>query len=640
MAILTVFVIISFFVFLAFCCCCDRAGSDSTTCSKICTIVAVIFLVTFIALFITMIVYIGMMSARLNNSACAVGRVPYDLLRGGEAPGIRFVGLYNVTYMIGNFSQQIPNTPQATPQFISIFGRNLAAQTAITLQSAESFFNKYRNSTTSDGAGALSRPWTVQSLTPGVNSLIGAEFTTYNYAATQLQYAAAIGIGITLTTANVQLYQNAMNEAVTTLRTTIRDVEGTPADVTSGIAAAIIYSPIGYWITFGFGLFIIAMMIIMVIFVSLMYSRPTDNCRCCAKTFLVITTLLIVILGLLCIALLIASAAITSVCKAIPSVLNANSSQLPGVLRGWGVNLSASMQNVLNNCVASDATGNVTLVINSTNPAVPAGLNFLDGILAFRNLQANLTREQTVSPAINTTLSNWTNIQVSIIADQANALTSLNTLNDQTSCGGQTYRLNSFNCSGASNCIGIYNTATTTLPSCAPSSAQTVFTNLKAYTTSEATLLTNMIADLNSTTGNPNSLQAAYRASMISAFPEFNQVLAVVGAFTNSVSSQIGGFYYNTNCTIMRQEVLNLEATICFAFANPLYYFTALLCFLVLFFFFFAWLLCCALRCLPMADSPHQTGGLRNAEMVPVMEDRHDMMYMKADPDNVRRAQL
>ena len=71
-----------------------------------------------------------------------------------------------------------------------------------------------------------------------------------------------------------------------------------------------------------------------------------------------------------------------------------------------------------------------------------------------------------------------------------------------------------------------------------------------------------MIQDLNATTGNPNVLQAAYRANMISSFPEFNQILAIVGTFTNSVASQVGGFYYNTNCTIMRQEIFNLEAKI------------------------------------------------------------------------------
>lgn len=645
MAVLAVLLIITFLVFLCFCCCCDRAGSREGGPVKVLTVLASVFFVGFVGLFVAMIVFIGMMNVRNKASACAVGRLPFDFINGAQAPGVNFIGLQNTTNIVKQASGQLQYAALATPSFTSILLRNLPAQTKAAYQAAGNFYTKYANSTTADGAGSSSRPWSVQSLNPGVNSLIDREFSVYNTTAAQMQTAAIVGIALGSSSAAAPLYQSAMADVTASLDSIIASLKGTFADVTTGTATGIVLSPIGYWIALGFGILVIVFMILILWFVCHMYQGNTDNCRYCGKFLLTLTTFMIAVLALICVALFIASAVVTSACKTVPTVLNSNGVQLVAQLKTWGFNATGDTEKVAKVCVSSDGNGDVGLLVTTSNFTIVRGaLDYLDGVLGFKNLvYNNVTREGTASPAINATVYNWTQLSTATFLDQPNAALSLAQLNSQVSCSSTSYALNAVNCSGSGNCVGIFNQNVTSVPSCAPASAQNLLNNLKLYTNSEFALLSQMIADLKSNSG-PDTFQQAYRASMANSKTDLGVIVSTVGNWTNSVSSTVGGFYYNANCTIIRQEVFNLEANICFTYANPLYYFTCLLAFVTFFFFLFAWFMCCALRYMPVREETGgatftQTGDLNAREIAPDMGDGYgtaDRELAYGKPDQTR----
>ena len=602
MAILTFFMILTFIIFLGFCCCCDRPDKTNENCSKFCIFTSIIFLVGFIGLFVAMIVYLGIMNSYLNSAVCAFGRIPYDLLSGASAPAVNFIGFYNMTYIVGNFSAQIGNMNTVNANLLNIYNKQSPIATSAAMSSLSNFYAIYSNSTTSDGSGSRSQPIVIQALTPSINTIISNEFNTYNYTAYQLQAAAQTGLQISVTSSQTSNYQLSLAKINVQLNSIISVLNGNIASITTGIATAVIYLPIGYWITLGFGILVSIFCIILLIWVCMSYRNKKDTCRYCSKLCLVINSLLIIILGLITIALLIVSTVITSTCKEVPIIMSKNGVELISLFTSWGISVDTTTRNILKNCLASDASGSVIAVINSNDPNVTSGVNFLDAIVSFNSIKPNLTFQGTFSTAINATVVYWNNIATGIIADQTVAITNLNQLNGLVSCGSVSYQLNSANCTNRNTCYAIYQSTNSNIPGCASSTtALTIYNNLKQYTIDEFTLLSNMIASLSSTNGTqtPNSAQIAYRQNMISIIPDYNAVVSAVGGFLTSIPVTSGGLLSNLNCTILQNEILNVEAAVCFNFNNPLYYFTALLAFIVFFFFFFSWCICCALRCIP-----------------------------------------
>lgn len=62
------------------------------------------------------------------------------------------------------------------------------------------------------------------------------------------------------------------------------------------------------------------------------------------------------------------------------------------------------------------------------------------------------------------------------------------------------------------------------------------------------------------------------------------------------------------NCTIIRKEIENIEASFCFNFNKSLYTFTVILIFSLLLLFSFIWNTCCTMRYLPVPDVEEADG--------------------------------
>lgn len=598
--IMAIFVLFSFLFFLCFCCCCDRVKNPNDGTSKICITLASFLLLVVVALYITNLVFIGKLQSNLESAVCSIARVPVDLLQGVNYNPNTFIGLNSLLTVMKTFSNDLPSMGSISSNLMNIFNRNLPSYTSPAIQSLASFASTYANTTTSNGNGIQAVPISVSSLTPFTNQAIQDEFNAYDTLANQLHNACLAGWNLALTSPggiDTSAYRTALSIFGGQIENMINTITNSLGPATVVFNFGVMYTPIGYWIMFGLlllaGLFTIA----MIILISCMAENKNDNCRCGTKCCLLLITLITFILALAAILLLLCTIVVATGCQNIPTILNSKSSTIVSTVNNWGINLDSSSAILLSTCLASDSTGNITnLFPSASNTIINTPLTFLDGIVAFNSIKSSLSSSNFISPTITTLVNLWSNYQTSIISDQPNAVSALASLNQAVTCGGVSYQLNSLNCSTTTNCFGIYNSQSPTVPSCAPPTTTQIYINLQQFTLDEFNLLSGMIINLNSTNSNsPNSLQMQYKMQFVQVIPDYNTIINAIGKFLQFMPSTTGGLFNSTNCTVVQNELLNIENAVCFQFNNSLYYFTVLLIFSVFFFFFISWCLCCSL---------------------------------------------
>ena len=624
MIILTVICIISFIVFFCFCCCCDRAAGATRGKAKGYTAATILFIVVSIALFIALFVYIGKLNSNINKTSCGISRVPHDLLQGVQNGDINFIGFNNLISLLTNFKSDISNLNTLSGDFDTIINTNLPQTTQSAYDSLTTFYNKYANSTTTDGNGQQTRPITVQSLTTRVNDAVNAEFSIYNEVANKINAAAVIGKNIA-NSSQTDSIQQSLQTVIDQMNQISTQIQNTFGDVVTGVDYFNRYAPIGYWVTLGIGLLVVILSILAVVILICLIRTSTNRCRFGAKFCLTLNGFLIVLLGIVAIALIVASIGLGSICHALGSLLTTN--DVAGEIANYNVTLDPFALKVLNQCLPANATGDITFLLDSGNDVYNQTQNFLDGLTTYDTLKANLTQTTNSSVTIDATVREWQQFRVSIYPDQTNAVSALLKLNNLISCSNFQFQLNAANCTNgvaSSSCGGIYNTASYQAPSCSSdtATASSIFTTLKAFTSDEDTLVGNMITDLSgSGSSTPATLFQNSRSGLQSIIGVLDNIEAKLQNTVAVVKTFQSGLGKVTDCRVIRLELTNLQSTFCYGFNKSLYYFTALLAFAVFFLVIYSWTLCCALRYLPDPDVIMGDGKVHNDATLYVNEE-------------------
>ena len=225
-------------------------------------------------------------------------------------------------------------------------------------------------------------------------------------------------------------------------------------------------------------------------------------------------------------------------------------------------------------------------------------LDFIDGLSLLGSTLKNITNEGMTSPSINSTITTWDLIAKSILPGQVSAISTLKSLNNMISCGGTSLQFNRFNCTN-SNCQEIINSTGFVMPSCASSKASEMFQNLQNFVIDESLLMMNMINDLNSTeigVLTPNSLQIGYRNQFQQSSKNFQVISATLGRFLIPANVFSDGFLRNCNCTIVRNQLSNLNDQFCSDFNNSVFFIGLLLLTVGFIFLLSLWCFFCASR--------------------------------------------
>lgn len=598
--ILTILMLLSFLAFLGFCCCCDRTKTPSDNCAKWLIGIGAIFLVGFIGLFITAIVFIGLMEANVTDAACSIARIPFELVYGAALKSdARFIGMVPIQQVFTNFTTSVKSMSDASPNYVNMFNKDLSSATGMAIQSLRDLVSTYNGSKTADGNATSVPPITIKTLTPLVNPMIDAEFTLFDKTASRLTKACDNAIKLIAMRNSEILWpplSGAINDAIEQIKSMTMFVSNDISPMLVSASQVAATTRAGYWICFSFGIAIVFLAILMPWCVWRMTVTKSDEKRTMAKFALVLMAIFGFIVGLAAIYLLLTSIAITTGCTNMPTVLNSNKTQIMTIPAKWGVTVTDNVRKVLETCVATDASGNFAEFfpyINTYGPALV--LDYIDGMLSFKNIIKFVSETDRSSPAINATVEIWSKYRDSYWADQPTAVQILSQLNTLVACGKMGYAFNARNCT-YTNCFGIFQNASPNAPICASANAPYLFGNLKQFVVQEYDLLSGMITALSGPSSmTPNTLQSNYRNLFYQTIPDFQNADAIAGSFMKSLPPMTGGFIDNANCTIMRTHFLHTEEKVCFSYNNYLYYFTCMIVFCVLFTLFFAWCYCCSL---------------------------------------------
>lgn len=613
MIILTVLCLISFLTFLGFCCCCDRAGGNTVGKAKLYAFFTFVFIVTFAALFIALLVFLGKLNTRKSETGCVLASIPKDLLDGVNTSGLSFIGFKQLSNILTRFKNDLTNLSSVSADFDNIISQNLASASQTALASLPPFYNKYKDSKTSDGAGSSGKPLTIQSLTTGINDAIYAEFKIFDDVSTKITQAAQTGKQYAQDASSTASIQSSISSIVTQINNFTDQIDSSFGQAVTGVDYFNQYAPIGYWLTLGFGLLVAILGTIAFCLIVRMIRSSTDSCRMGVKFCLSFNGFLIFLLGIIAVVLLVASISLNSVCHAVGDVLNA--SDVASEVAKYQLQIDPLINNIINQCIPRNASGDVSSLLTGNVNVYNQTQTFMDGITLYDSLKKNITQAGDSSPTIAATVTYWTSFKTSVLPDQPAAVAALSQLNDLVKCGGTTYQLNSQNCT-ESGCQGIYQSSGFSAPSCSSNGAQatTFYTNLKAFTTDEDALLGKMITDLSgSDASTPLSLNNASRSKVKAVFTSFDNIKAKLQGTVDLVSNFTNGFASSLNCTVLRRELNNLESSFCFAFNQNLYYFAVLLIWIVFFLFFYSWCICYSLRYMPAPDGNLSTRKVDNA---------------------------
>jgi len=601
--------IVTLIVTLSFCCCCDHVDGASERTAKVCMGITLLFLIVTVVFFILTMVYLGKFKSSLDSAICFVGKIPYNAVHGYSTVDMTFIGLTPLRTIFNSMSTEITSIQSMGSNFDQIVALNLPASTAKAYSDLETFYNKYSGSTTSDGQGVQSKPGSITTLTKEVNQAVGIELAIFKVAGETLDGAAKAGKGFTSGNSTAEI-QSALAQAATMIQNFTTIFVNFSTDAAPAINSTSKYIPVGLYVSVAFGCVLMVLCILAGLVVSLSLFQHKNVVRCGVKLCLFLVSLMVLILSIVAVVMYVASFVLGTTCSAIPTIVS--QTNLTTWLASYnisGLDITGQTGDLLNTCMAQGGSGDMASLFlgNATNYL--SAQNFLVNITQYQQLKSNMSASGPNSLTIVQTSAIWALLRDCLMFDQQNAATSLIGLNNAVLCGNQQMVFDSVNCTsgGPSTCVPIKTTASWTPPACTtnPVSAQTSFTNLKAYCNDENTLLSNMIKDLNDTavSTTPGAQVTKYKADFTSAFPLFDQVVQALTNTLTKVQSVTTNFGKSLNCTVVRQELLDLEAVMCFSTSPNLANFSNWLALFVLFTILTIYGLCCTLRCTFVPDN-------------------------------------
>ncbi len=596
--ILAVVSLITVLASFIFCCACDRAANVHAPTSKALSVVGVFLAVLLVGLAGALTYFSLEMNGRTSPVVCSLLRISMDFTYGANYGSGGFIGFLNMRYVLGNVSLSLPNVAAAKANFNNINNMNLQRSTDAAMTSLSNFYTRFANAPAADGAGGTESPKTIADLTSVINSWIGTEFGTYAAAAAQGTRACQIGLALAADTSDTLTMQSTVASVGTTLAKYASIMTDTIANAITVISTVLANSPYVFWfITASSGICAVIFVAVNVKIIKNL-SAGEEGGRRFLKFFLALGAILCLIMAIMLLLLWIASIAMTGVCQALPNLLSLTSGNATSSLAAVGLNTTTDLGRIVATCLPSGTQGSILNLLSgsSSSPAVGQLLTYINGLSLLGSVLKNITNEQMESSALNLTASRWEQIRTSTLPDSSTAVTALNSLNTKVSCGNLQFRFNSNSCT-TSGCKGVYQSTDPTIPSCAGSSASTGFTNLKAYTTTMDTLMTSMIDSLNSPNSNtPNTLQQNYRRAFSMARSDYDSIAAQAGTFIPAATVYTGGFAYNTNCSILRTELISFQTATCTGYSSSLFSLSIISLVVVIMLLISFWLSCCALR--------------------------------------------
>lgn len=596
--ILAAFCILTFLTFWGFFCCCDRANSASDKTATICWIASIVLFLGFTGLFVTSMVFMGKAWRDSKSSNCFFASATKNIIEGVNSTDFNYIGLSKLINVFKEFGSEVSIVSTLAADFEAINKSKIREKTSSALSSLPPFYEKFKDSVTSDGTGEKSKPISIQGLNSNINDAIFAEFSVLDQTATRVVNAALVGKGYSQSLSYVYV-QSSVSSIANNIESLVDEMIDVYDKADSGFQAYNTSFTAGLATSLGIGSAFLVFGILSLVYIGLMIFKQNNVCRSGVKIFININAFLTLIISLLAIVVFGTSITIGTGCNFLQELLDA--SQPINVFNKVNITFDDVVVKSIIQCLPNEASGNLTVAIAPDLSLISSLEVFIDGFSTFNSLQASLTQSQNGSQAIQMTAELWKQFKISVKADQPKAINSLGLINEMISCDNTSFQLNALNCT-SDNCKGIYNTSSFSSPTCSsnPAYANSLFINLKSFTNDEDNLLGSMIKDLTeSQTPTPGSLNTAARNTFISLLPSIQNIAYSFNKTFSKINQMQNGFIKNTNCTVLRYDLQNLENAMCFSLNKNLYMFALFLILAVVMAILNSWVTCCTLRYLP-----------------------------------------
>jgi len=604
-SVIAPFVLLILFIIVALCavvfsalfiCCCDRASGASQARAKCNSYVALASAVAMAAMIIVTFVFLGRTTAAVTEVNCASSAIHRDLINGVSANGMQFVGLDTLTSIFVGFKNDVGNLNAVNGDFDAIIAKKLPDLGNEAYNTLEPFYTQFKDSTTNDGSGAKSAPKTVTTLTTRINDGVDTNFKYLQQVTAALDQGARQGkayidpLVVQSISNTLQTVIDSLAEIASSLNnyfdqlTSILQTSGSGAKASSIIIIIVLIA-----------LIVFTLGVCMVL--CLMINGKLTGLRCPVKLGILLMSIISFVMALVSLVMYLLAVASATGCDALSTTLATNN--FAPLLAQWNVT-NENMTKILDTCVASNGTGDLSQILGTPDVSKSFGdvNKFLDGFTQIKQVRANLTADNADSIAVNMTLDVWNKFKTGLYPDHQKAMEQLIQLNQLLKCDSKSFQFNKLNCTDA-GCMSLFETATWSAPVCATPVASDIFSKLKDYQKDEEDLLNRMTTAAKGADSTPNGKYRFAFLAIVDVAGSIDKIIAALTNTFNSIQDLSAGFATKTNCTVVRQELLIIESTLCFQFAKSSYFFFVFLIIMTLMIFIFSCAACCTLHCLP-----------------------------------------
>lgn len=589
--------------FICFCCCCDSASGGTTGKARFYAACSTFFALAVIGVCAANLVFAVRLSWATGDADCLLKALHRDVINGQTVGDSSFIGL-------STLGATLESLKSATNQLTAADGdlANLeSSQAGDQFKSAESALpgvaSSLGSTETADGVGGRAKPFSAGNLTDTVNTGIGQEFAAARSMAEGLASAAseARKISNPATSQDAQTALENIREAVVSLSQSISDALGQGGDFADVARTSAKISTI---VAICIGAGVIVLCLLAVGFIWMSSKGRCVSARLLGKALLIILSILAFLVAAAALAFYVAAVVVGTACPAMRTIADAPDAN--ALFTTWGLTIGPVAQ-VLQSCVVASASGNIAEALGqdpaSTTSEFDKLETLLDGFSKAAQVSQELKPESADSLAVNLTITYWEAGAKGFIPDQAPVPSALQQLNSAISCASLSFQLNSANCTSAqTGCSGLFETDTFSAPSCSPANTQSLFDNLKSYQTDEETFVTSLQDALKSNSDSPNEKYRSGFNTLVSQKPSIENVISILSNTLASIKRLEKSFSEQSNCLLLRQELLILEGGVCNSMGKKVGIVFILsialaLCLLILMFG-----ICCSIRCQPSGE--------------------------------------
>lgn len=596
-ALIFIGALVSFFIFMFFFCYYKKSPKKSKKRARLFFCVSLFIGIMYIINFLVFTIIFSGVKDGTDEMNCALSNSTGEVLDGANNDYYEFLGFNILISMLEDLEIEAENLKSVTDNFDKIFNLNLAEQGKSPITSLNEYFNLYKDQKLKDGEGNEESPILIVGLEK-TKEEVNIQFEIWKNIGDKISSASEVGKSLS-TNDSITSFKEILSITITETKTYKDELLGPLNNLSNTVGEITQF----FSLVFTLGAVLGGLSIVLFLFTIVILFFQCRKLRCykcnfCLKLSLFLLGVVSLVFSGISIYVMIITSSMGTVCSDIPDILA--SEEPASLIASLGIGMNESLDKLANNCLKNSTTGEYTELITGADFASTEIL--LEGITTFKNFQANLTLAPEDSEIITNTTKVWKNYETGFFVNFENVKTTLDVLNTQLECENQEMVFNKQNCTiGTKGICFVIPEVTIPYnpPECVDDTTETnnIFTRLRDYNLGNQEVTSKMITNLSGEeTSTPNYKYKDFKNSLNLAMIEQKIIEPKVFRTLNNAAKLKYGFSPAINCHILRKELLNVEAGICFVSINSSFLSYVFVLLMNIFLICYNWAVFCTIR--------------------------------------------